>query len=161
PAGIERPGPNDAAVSGVHQGASTLSQGQSSTTTVSIQRASRMRATISLPGDKSISHRSAMISALGNGESRISNYSTARDCASTLSCLETLGVETRREGGIVIVRGRGLEGLHESKRTLDAGNSGSTIRMLSGILAGQPFTTRISGDQSIQRRPMNRVIGPL
>jgi len=102
-----------------------------------------------------------MIASLGSGESRISNYSTAADCLSTLQCLAALGVDVRRDGGRVIVRGNGLSGLRQSTKPLDAGNSGSTIRMLSGILAGQPFTTRISGDKSIQRRPMNRIIGPL
>jgi 3-phosphoshikimate 1-carboxyvinyltransferase len=102
-----------------------------------------------------------MIASLGSGESRISNYSTAADCLSTLQCLAALGVDVRRDGGRVIVRGNGLSGLRQSTKPLDAGNSGSTIRMLSGILAGQPLTTRISGDESIQGRPMNRIIGPL
>lgn len=122
---------------------------------------SRLRGDFSLPGDKSISHRSALFAAIGEGRSEIRNYSTAQDCQSTLDCLEALGVAITRSPTLVTVEGVGLGGLRESATMLDAGNSGSTIRMLSGILAGQPFTTRITGDESIQRRPMKRVIDPL
>ncbi len=128
---------------------------------VVVTGSSRLRGDFSLPGDKSISHRSALFAALGEGPSEIRNYSTAQDCQSTLDCLEALGVEIKRSPSLVTVEGVGLEGLRESEVMLDAGNSGSTIRMLSGILAGQPFTTRITGDESIQRRPMKRVIDPL
>lgn len=128
---------------------------------VVVTGSSRLRGDFSLPGDKSISHRSALFAALGEGRSEIRNYSTAQDCQSTLDCLEALGVEIKRSPSLVTVEGVGLEGLRESEVMLDAGNSGSTIRMLSGILAGQPFTTRITGDESIQRRPMKRVIDPL
>jgi 3-phosphoshikimate 1-carboxyvinyltransferase len=128
---------------------------------VAVAGSSRLRGEFSLPGDKSISHRSALFAALGEGRSEISNYSTARDCQSTLDCLAGLGVRIGRSASLVTVDGVGLEGLREAESMLDAGNSGSTIRMLAGILAGQPFTSRITGDESIQRRPMKRVIDPL
>ena len=121
----------------------------------------RLRGEFSLPGDKSISHRSALFAAIGAGRSEIRNYSTARDCQSTLDCLVGLGVGIERSPARVAIVGVGGEGLREASVMLDAGNSGSTIRMLAGILAGQPFTTQITGDESIQRRPMKRVIDPL
>jgi 3-phosphoshikimate 1-carboxyvinyltransferase len=117
---------------------------------------------VELPGDKSISHRYAMIAALAEGRSGIANYSTAADCRSTLGCLERLGIETKigREREVQIT-GKGLAGLRASKRALDADNSGSTIRMLAGVLAGQTFTSTLTGDASLRRRPMRRVIEPL
>lgn len=131
------------------------------TTVVKIARSARLRGDFQIPGDKSISHRSAMFAAVGNGTSRLHNYSSARDCQSTLDCLESLGVKVQRNTDQIIVEGVGLAGLRESAGLLDVGNSGSTIRMLSGILAGQGFTTTITGDASIQRRPMKRIIDPL
>lgn len=116
---------------------------------------------ITLPGDKSISHRYAMIASIAQGDSRIQNYSTGADCHSTLNALRALGVPVEENGADVVIRGRGLDGLHEPTAALDAGNSGSTIRMLSGILAAQPFTTSIGGDESLSRRPMARIIAPL
>src|SRR5262249_31372767 len=121
----------------------------------------RLRGDFQLPGDKSISHRSAMFAAIGEGVSRLKNYSSARDCQSTLDCLEALGAQIRREPELIVIEGAGMGGLREPERALDAGNSGSTIRMLSGILAGQNFTTEITGDESVRRRPMKRVIDPL
>jgi 3-phosphoshikimate 1-carboxyvinyltransferase len=114
-----------------------------------------------LPGDKSISHRAAILASLGEGETRLRNYSTARDCQSTLDCLEALGVQVDRKSDLVTVGGGGLYSLRQATEMLDAGNSGSTIRMLAGILAGQTFTTSITGDESIQQRPMRRIIDPL
>jgi 3-phosphoshikimate 1-carboxyvinyltransferase len=131
------------------------------TTSVKIATSARLRGDFQIPGDKSISHRSAMFAAIGDGQSRLLNYSSAHDCQSTLDCLEALGVPVKREESQIIVDGVGLNGLRESSRILDAGNSGSTIRMLSGILAGQSFTTEITGDESIRRRPMKRIIDPL
>ena len=133
----------------------------SSATTIRIAPFARLRGDFQLPGDKSISHRSAMFAAIGEGVSRLSNYSSARDCRSTLDCLEALGVKIKREPELIVIDGVGLDGLRPAARALDVGNSGSTIRMLSGILAGQRFTTEITGDESIQRRPMKRVIDPL
>jgi 3-phosphoshikimate 1-carboxyvinyltransferase len=133
----------------------------SSANIVRIAPVTKLRGDFQLPGDKSISHRAAMFAAIGEGVSKLSDYSSARDCQSTLECLELLGVKVRRETELIVIEGVGLDGLREAPRALDVGNSGSTIRMLSGILAGQRFTTEISGDESVQRRPMNRVIDPL
>jgi len=102
-----------------------------------------------------------MISAIAEGTSRIRNYSTGADCHSTLGALRALGVQIEEQGTEVTVHGRGLEGLRAPAGDLDAGNSGSTIRMLSGILAAQPFTSRIAGDESLSRRPMQRIMQPL
>ena len=126
-----------------------------------ISPASAISAAITLPGDKSISHRYAMISAIADGESRIHNYSTGADCHSTLGCVRALGIEVEVDGTEVVIRGSGLDGLRVPASDLDAGNSGSTIRMLSGILAGQPFVSRIFGDESLSRRPMQRIMRPL
>lgn len=102
-----------------------------------------------------------MFAAIGDGVSRIRNYSSARDCQSTLDCLEALGVQVKREPGLITVQGVGIDGLRAPSQVLDAGNSGTTIRLLSGILAGQNFRTEITGDESIRRRPMKRIIEPL
>jgi 3-phosphoshikimate 1-carboxyvinyltransferase len=117
---------------------------------------------VQLPGDKSISHRLAMLGAIAEGTTRIDNFATSQDCHSTLACLRSLGVPIAVEpDGCVTLRGQGLRGLRASGDILDAGNSGSTIRMLAGVLAGQRFTTRITGDDSLRRRPMKRIIVPL
>jgi 3-phosphoshikimate 1-carboxyvinyltransferase len=126
-----------------------------------ISPASAITGTISLPGDKSISHRYAMIASIAEGETRIRNYSTGADCHSTLGCVRALGIEVEGSGTEFAIRGRGLDGLRAPAGDLDAGNSGSTIRMLSGILAAQPFRSRIFGDESLSRRPMQRIMQPL
>lgn len=113
-----------------------------------------------LPGDKSISHRYAMLAAIAEGSTRLENFSTGADCSSTLGCLRALGAEWERQGTTVVMRGRG-PALRAAKSALDCGNSGSTMRMLSGILAGQKFGTELTGDESLSRRPMARVITPL
>lgn len=116
---------------------------------------------VELPGDKSISHRYAILAALAEGVSEIQNYSSAADCRSTVECLKRLGVTIEVSGQRVKVLGKGLDGLKEPRKELDAENSGTTMRMLSGVLAGQPFKTRITGDNSLRRRPMRRVMEPL
>ena len=126
-----------------------------------ISPASAITGAITLPGDKSISHRYTMISAIADGESRIHNYSTGADCHSTLDCMRALGIDVEVAGTEVRIKGKGLDGLRAPTGDLDAGNSGSTIRMLSGILAAQPFLTRIFGDGSLSRRPMQRILRPL
>jgi 3-phosphoshikimate 1-carboxyvinyltransferase len=113
------------------------------------------------PGDKSISHRYAMLAGLAEGTSELRHFSAAADCHSTLGCMSALGADVKVEKDVVRVTGHGPRGLKSSWRALDAGNSGTTIRLLTGILAGQEFTTKISGDGSLQRRPMKRVVGPL
>lgn len=115
---------------------------------------------ISLPGDKSISHRYAMLGGIAEGLTRLENFSTGADCASTLACLRTLGVEWERKQNSVTIHGRGPQ-LRAPDASLDCGNSGSTIRMLSGILAGQDFSSELIGDASLSRRPMMRIIQPL
>jgi len=114
-----------------------------------------------VPGDKSISHRYAILAALAGGTSDLRNFSTADDCARTLDCLHRLGVEVRSEGDHVTITGVGLDGLRRSWRALDAGNSGTTMRLLAGVLAGQSFRSKLTGDDSLCRRPMHRVIEPL
>ena len=126
-----------------------------------ISPASWISGAISLPGDKSISHRYAMIAAVAEGETRIHNYSTGADCHSTLGCVRALGIEVEGSGTEFAIRGKGLDGLRRPADDLDAGNSGSTIRMLSGILAAQPFQSGIFGDESLSRRPMQRIMKPL
>src|SRR5215831_12461944 len=116
---------------------------------------------VELPGDKSISHRYAILAALAEGKSEIANYASAADCRSTLECLRRLGVEIEWRDRTVHVQGVGLEGLKEPRKALDAENSGSTMRMLAGVLAGQPFSSTLTGDDSLRRRPMKRVIEPL
>lgn len=114
-----------------------------------------------LPGDKSISHRYAILAALAEGASEIRNYSPAADCASTLECFRRLGIAIDANRELVRILGKGLDGLQAPRRTIDAENSGSTMRMLSGVLAGQAFTSTITGDSSLRRRPMRRVTEPL
>ncbi|MBZ5592486.1 MAG: 3-phosphoshikimate 1-carboxyvinyltransferase [Acidobacteriia bacterium] len=126
-----------------------------------ISPATRISGEICLPGDKSISHRYAMLAAIAEGESRIHNYSTGADCHSTLGCVRSLGIAVHEQGSDVTICGQGLDGLKPPAGVLDAGNSGSTMRMLSGILAAQPFTSRMVGDESLSRRPMGRIIKPL
>ena len=126
-----------------------------------VSPAAALSGAISLPGDKSISHRYALIAAIAEGDTRIANYSTGADCHSTLGCLRALGIAIEGAGAEFVIHGKGLDGLQEPASDLDAGNSGSTIRMLSGILAGQPFRTRIFGDESLSRRPMRRIMQPL
>jgi 3-phosphoshikimate 1-carboxyvinyltransferase len=129
--------------------------------TEKISPARRISGALRLPGDKSISHRYAMLAAIAEGRSRISNYSMGADCQSTLGAVEALGAVVERAEGEFRVTGRGLSGLRAPAADIDAGNSGSTIRMLSGILAAQKFTTRICGDESLSRRPMERIMKPL
>jgi 3-phosphoshikimate 1-carboxyvinyltransferase len=135
---------------------------------VHIDPARRVSGRLRVPGDKSISHRYALLSALADGTSRLTNYSPGADCAATLDCLRALGVRITREAdpisgrpSTVIVEGRGLGRLAAPAGTLDALNSGTTTRLLSGILAAHPFTATITGDESLRRRPMKRVIDPL
>lgn len=127
----------------------------------SIAPARRLEGVIRLPGDKSISHRYAILAALAEGETRIHNYATGADCRSTLGAIEALGVRVERSDNAVLIHGQGLDGLQAPAGPLDAGNSGSTIRMLSGVLAAQPFPSEIGGDESLSRRPMDRIMRPL
>ena len=126
-----------------------------------IYPARRLSGKIRLQGDKSISHRALMIGAIAEGTTEIANLNSGKDVQSTISCLLRLGVKIENENDRTIVHGRGLSGLAKPNGTLDVGNSGTTIRLLSGILAGQEFSTNITGDDSIQKRPMARIAQPL
>ena len=132
-----------------------------------IRPARRVRGKIAgLPGDKSISHRAALIAALAGGRTRISNFATSADCASTLACLAQLGVEVERDAGDVFITGAvsresGQAMWRAAAAPLDCGNSGSTMRLLAGALAGHPFTSTLTGDDSLRTRPMRRIIEPL
>jgi 3-phosphoshikimate 1-carboxyvinyltransferase len=129
--------------------------------TEQISPATSVSGAIQLPGDKSISHRYAMLAGIAEGATKISNYSKGADCQSTLACMRALGAESETRDGILCIHGHGLDGLRAPAAALDAGNSGSTIRMLSGILSAQPFTTTIGGDESLSNRPMQRIMTPL
>jgi 3-phosphoshikimate 1-carboxyvinyltransferase len=126
-----------------------------------VQPAKHLTGGVQPPGDKSISHRYAMLAGLAEATSELRNFSAAADCHSTLGCMSALGAEVKVEKDLVRVTGRGPRGLKGSWRALDAGNSGTTMRLLTGILAGQEFTTKLTGDNSLQKRPMKRVVGPL
>jgi 3-phosphoshikimate 1-carboxyvinyltransferase len=126
-----------------------------------IRPARRLKGRPSIPGDKSLSHRSAIIAALAEGISQISDFSTSRDCASTLLCLRELGVSIEQSGNSLRVEGVGKVGFRAPNEQLDCGNSGSTMRMLAGVLAGQNFSSTLIGDGSLRCRPMERIIEPL
>ena len=126
-----------------------------------IKKLSRARGTITVPGDKSISHRAVMLGALADGVTHITGFLNGADCLSTIDCFRAMGIETEINGTDVTVCGKGLYGLKKPEKTLYTGNSGTTTRLLCGILAGQPFDCVISGDASIAKRPMGRVTRPL
>jgi 3-phosphoshikimate 1-carboxyvinyltransferase len=129
--------------------------------TKKIKAARKLEGSIQMPGDKSISHRYAMLGAIAGGPTEIHVFASSADCQSTLNCLGKLGVKIDRKGNVVTIQGVGLNGLKAPSEKLDAGNSGSTMRMLAGILAGQGFKSVMFGDASLSRRPMKRVIAPL
>jgi 3-phosphoshikimate 1-carboxyvinyltransferase len=128
---------------------------------VIIRPAKRIHGRIVVPGDKSISHRTAMIGALADSVSNIRNYSTSDDCAATLSCLRQLGVQVDKNGSELTIHGVGSNGLRASGTPLDCHNRGTTMRLLAGILAGQDFVSTLTGDESLRSRPMQRIIEPL
>ncbi len=120
-----------------------------------------LNGTITVPGDKSISHRAVMFGSIAEGITEITGFLTGDDCMSTISCFKKLGINIEIDKDKVWVYGKGINGLRKPSEVLDVGNSGTTIRLISGILAAQPFSCEITGDESIQKRPMNRVIKPL
>jgi 3-phosphoshikimate 1-carboxyvinyltransferase len=126
-----------------------------------ITPALRIGGVISVPGDKAITHRFAMIGAVAQGSTVIRNFSESADCGSTLECLRRLGVSILHQGSTVTLEGRGLYGFQRPSRELDAGNSGTTVRFMTGLVAGSPFTSTFIGDESLSRRPMKRVIDPI
>lgn len=120
-----------------------------------------LKGEITVPGDKSISHRGIMLGALANGTTSITNFLKGADCLSTISCFQKMGIEIEETENEILVHGKGLHGLSAPKEILDAGNSGTTTRLISGILAGQNFSCDLTGDASIQKRPMKRIMTPL
>jgi len=130
-----------------------------------VPRVSRIAGTLRVPGDKSISHRYAMLASVATGTSRLEGYLPGEDCLATLDCLEALGVPIARRPGrfglTVEISGRGPRGLAAPRRPLDAANSGTSMRLLAGLVAAHPFTTTLTGDDSLSRRPMRRIIEPL
>lgn len=130
-------------------------------TDLSVAPLNRIKTEIHVPGDKSISHRAVMIGSLAQGMTTVRGFLASADCLATIDCLKKLGVGIDLAGTKVEIKGSGLKGLEQTKELLDVGNSGTSIRLLSGILAGQPFLSKITGDESIQQRPMMRVVAPL
>jgi 3-phosphoshikimate 1-carboxyvinyltransferase len=126
-----------------------------------IRPAHRLFGEIAVPGDKSISHRAVMLAAIAEGKTRVSNFATSADCASTVECFRQLGVEIHKNGNELAITGLGKSGLRAAVGPLDCGNSGTTMRLMAGILAGQPFESILTGDESLRRRPMGRIIDPL
>ncbi len=130
---------------------------------MNFQKCGPLKGVIKVPGDKSISHRSVMFGALAQGTTEVTNFLQGADCLSTIRCFKQLGIEIENtpSSNRVIVRGKGLHGLSKPKDILDVGNSGTTMRLISGILCGQSFESTLIGDESIKRRPMNRIMTPL
>lgn len=126
-----------------------------------VKKCSKISGEISVGGDKSITHRSLILGAIARGKTEIINYSAAEDCFSTLKCLQAMGVEIEIQKNKIVVEGRGLSGLSEPEDVLQCGNSGTTMRLLTGLLAGQTFYSVLTGDNSLRNRPMERVIKPL
>lgn len=120
-----------------------------------------LKGEITIPGDKSISHRSVMFGAIANGTTEVTGFLKGADCLSTIGCFRSLGIDIREESDKILIYGKGLHGLSAPSGTLDTGNSGTTTRLISGILAGQPFTSVLSGDASLNTRPMGRIMEPL
>lgn len=125
------------------------------------KRKTHLKGEITIPGDKSISHRSIMFGSLAQGTTEIHGFLKGADCLSTISCFRQMGIDIEENAGVIYVQGKGLRGLSAPDRILDVGNSGTTTRLMSGILAGQNFTTTLSGDESLNSRPMKRIMTPL
>ena len=128
---------------------------------MNIQRSNGLKGEVKIPGDKSISHRAVMLGALAKGTTKITDFLQGADCLSTMECFRRMGIQIQNTSGEVLVHGQGLHGLAAPSDLLNVGNSGTTIRLLSGILAPQPFSATLTGDASIQKRPMKRVMEPL
>ena len=126
-----------------------------------IKKQTNLKGSLTVPGDKSISHRAVMFGSLARGTTRISHFLEGADCLSTISCFRKMGIEIDRNKDEILVHGRGLHGLTAPTEILDVGNSGTTTRLISGILAGQTFTSELDGDDSIRTRPMKRIMTPL
>ena len=123
-------------------------------------KARQLKGEVTIPGDKSISHRAVMFGALAEGTTEVINFLQGADCLSTIACFRKMGVTIENTPEHILIHGRGLHGLQAPDSILDAGNSGTTTRLISGILAAQPFETTLTGDASIQKRPMRRIMEP-
>lgn len=128
---------------------------------MTIKKANRLRGSLTIPGDKSISHRAIMFGAISQGKTEITNFLQGADCLSTIGCFRAMGVDIDNQGSQIIINGVGLDGLKQPSARLDVGNSGTTMRLISGILSGQKFSCELNGDASIQKRPMKRIMEPL
>ncbi|SHI52477.1 3-phosphoshikimate 1-carboxyvinyltransferase [Pseudobutyrivibrio xylanivorans] len=126
-----------------------------------INKAKSLKGEIKVPGDKSISHRGVMFGAISEDITELTGFLDGADCRSTIGCFKAMGIDITQEHDHVVIHGKGLHGLSEPQQVLDVGNSGTTTRLISGILAGQPFVSTLNGDESIQKRPMGRIITPL
>ena len=126
-----------------------------------IKKVNKLNGTLAIPGDKSISHRAVMFGSLAEETTRITNFLEGADCLSTISCFRKMGINIENNNGEILVRGKGLHGLTAPDDVLDVGNSGTTTRLISGILAGQDFISELTGDASIRKRPMKRIMTPL
>ena len=128
---------------------------------MAINKAKSLKGEIQIPGDKSISHRGVMFGAISDGTTELTGFLDGADCRSTIACFKAMGIDITQNNDHVIIHGKGLHGLSKPANMLDVGNSGTTTRLISGILAGQPFISSLNGDESIQKRPMGRIITPL
>ena len=128
---------------------------------MTITKAKSLKGEITVPGDKSISHRGVMFGAISEGITELTGFLDGADCRSTISCFRAMGIDISQDKDHVVIHGKGLHGLTAPSNMLDVGNSGTTTRLISGILAGQPFISSLNGDESIQKRPMGRIITPL
>ena len=126
-----------------------------------IQKSTGLKGTVTIPGDKSISHRAVMFGSIAEGITEVTHFLQGADCLATIDCFQKMGISIEQSGNKVLVHGKGLYGLSAPSATLSVGNSGTTTRLLAGILAGQPFETSLSGDDSLNSRPMDRIITPL
>ena len=126
-----------------------------------IKKQTHLSGELTVPGDKSISHRAVMFGSLAQGTTKITHFLEGADCLSTISCFRKMGIDIERNASEILVHGKGLHGLSTPSGVLDVGNSGTTTRLISGILAGQSFTSELNGDASIQSRPMKRIMTPL
>lgn len=126
-----------------------------------LTRKTSLQGEVTIPGDKSISHRAIMFGALADGTTKVTNFLQGADCLSTISCFEQMGISIKNNGDNVVIQGKGLHGLQKPREILNVGNSGTTLRLMSGILSAQHFDCDVTGDSSICRRPMNRIITPL
>ena len=128
---------------------------------MAITKANSLKGEIKVPGDKSISHRGVMFGAISEGTTELTGFLDGADCRSTIGCFRAMGIDISQNADHVVIHGKGLHGLKAPSQMLDVGNSGTTTRLISGILAGQPFVSSLNGDESIQKRPMGRIINPL